>query len=376
MSARGSASLLFTPITLRSVTVRNRVMVSPMCQYSAPQAVPHDWHYVHLATRAVGGAGIVSAEATAVEPIGRITPYDLGLWDEEQQRAFAQIAAAIAEHGAVPAIQLAHAGRKASHRRPWEARAPLRPEHGGWDVIGPSPLPWEHGDLMPRAMTVADIERTIERFAASARRALAAGFRLLELHAAHGYLLHSFLSPISNARVDRYGGSFSNRVRFLLETVCAVREAWPAELPLSVRISATDWVEGGWTLDDSVRLARLLAARGADIIDCSSGGSTRAQSITPEPGYQVALAETVRSRAGVMTAAVGLISDPLMAEDILLAEKADLVVLGRIALWDPYWPHHAAAALGIEPQLPLPYARSAIYGSGISAGLPARAGAA
>lgn len=335
-----------------------------MCQYCAPEAVPHDWHLIHLGSRAVGGAGIVMTEATAVEPVARITRFDLGLWSDEQERACARIVSFVGQQGAVPGIQLAHAGRKASHRRPWEGRVPLSIADGGWEAIGPSPTPWQDGDLVPREMTAMDIERVIGCFREAARRAARAGFRLLELHAAHGYLLHSFLSPISNARRDGYGGSFERRCRLLLETVTAVRETWPEELPLFVRVSATDWAEGGWELEDTIRLARILATLGVDVIDCSSGGSTQAQAIDPRPGYQVPLAAAVRKGAGIATAAVGLLSDPAMIEGILTRGEADLAVLGRIALWDPYWPHHAADELGVAVALPVQYKRSNIHARG------------
>ena len=332
-----------------------------MCQYCAPGAVPHEWHTIHLGTRAVGGAGIVMTEATAVEPAGRITPYCLGLWNDEQEAAFARIVAFVGEQGATPGIQLAHAGRKASHRRPWEDRTPIRPDEGGWQVVGPSPIPWGPDDLVPQELTPAEIARLVEKFRASARRALRAGFQLVEIHAAHGYLLHSFLSPLSNKRTDQYGGSLDNRMRFLLETVTAVREVWPAGHPLFVRLSVSDWVDGGLTVDDSVAVAKRLADLGVDLIDCSSGGTSPAQKIKAHPGYQVPFAETVRREAGVRTGAVGMINSPEMAEEIVANGRADLIILGRIMLWDPYWPFHAAAALGGEPDLPIQYARSGIY---------------
>lgn len=361
VEAPPTTPLLFEPIDFRSITSRNRIMISPMCQYCAPEATPHDWHFVHLASRAVGGAGIVMTEATAVEPAGRITPFDVGLWNDEQEEAFARIARFVASQGAVPGMQLAHAGRKASHARPWEQRKALTPEQGGWEVVGPSPVAWDENDLVPRELSVGEIGRLIEDFRQAARRALRAGFKLIELHAAHGYLLHSFMSPISNVRTDSYGGSFENRVRFLLETVEAVREVWSEELPLFVRLSATDWVEDGWDVQDTVRTAALLAPLGVDLVDCSSGGSGPKQSIKSYPGYQVPFAEAVRREAGIPTAAVGLISDPLMAEEILRKGQSDLIVLGRIALWDPYWPHHAAGVLGVEAKLPIQYARSGIH---------------
>lgn len=354
-------SPLLEPLTLREVTARNRVMVSPMCQYCAPEATPGDWHFVHLGSRAVGGAGIVMTEDTAVEPAGRITRYDLGLWNDEQEAAFVRIARFVGEQGAVPGIQLGHAGRKASHGRPWDDRRPLLPHEGGWEVVGPSTLPWEPGDLVPRALTTDEIAGIVERFHAAARRALRAGFRVLELHFAHGYLAHAFMSPLSNQREDLYGGELANRVRFALEVVDAVRDAWPAELPLFVRLSATDWVPGGWTLEETIRLARLLAARDVDLIDCSSGGSSPQQEVPTQPGYQVPFAEAVRREADVATGAVGLLFDYEAAERLIADGSADLVVLGRIMLWDPYWPHHAAAALGVPLHLPEQYARSAIH---------------
>ncbi len=352
---------LFEPIELRGVTARNRIMLAPMCQYCAPEAVPHDWHFVHLGSRAVGGAGIVMTEAISVEPAGRISGYDLGLWNDEQERAFARIAAFIGEQGAIAGIQLGHAGRKAWRTRPWEGRQPLSPPEGQWEIIGPSAVPWQEGDPIPREMTTEDIARVIERFTDAARRALRAGFRLVELHAAHGYLFHSFFSPLSNKRTDGYGGDFSGRTRLLLEAVEAVREVWPSDLPLFVRLSATDWVEGGWTVDDSVELAKRLAAAGVDVIECSSGGNTPQQDIPVHPGYQVPLAEKVRRQAGVKTAAVGLISEPAFAEEIVASGRADIVVLGRMLLWDPYWPHHAAKALKAEVKLPIQYERSSIF---------------
>jgi 2,4-dienoyl-CoA reductase-like NADH-dependent reductase (Old Yellow Enzyme family) len=352
---------LFEEIKLRGVTARNRIMLSPMCQYSAPDAVPLDWHFVHYGSRAVGGAGIVMTEASAVEPPGRITPYDLGLWNDKQEHAFARIAAFVAEQGAIPGIQLAHAGRKAWRTRPWEDRQPLRPPEGEWDIIGPSPVPWEEADTVPREMTGEDIARVIERFRDAARRALRAGFRIIELHAAHGYLFHSFLSPLSNLRTDDYGGSFDNRTRFVLETVRAVREVLPSDFPLFVRVSARDWVEGGWTVDDTVELARRLGQSGVDVIECSSGGNVPAEDTPAAPGYQVPFSEKVRREAGVMTAAVGLISDPAFAEQIVANNRADIVTLGRMLLWDPYWSHHAAKALNAEVELPIQYERSNIF---------------
>ena len=353
--------LLFEPIQLRGVAAKNRIMMSPMCQYSAADGVPNEWHYIHLSTRAVGGAGIVMTEATAIEPIGRISPWDTGLYTDEQEGAFARIAERIGEYGSIPGIQLAHAGRKASHMRPWEERRALAIGEGGWDVIAPSAIPWEPGDVVPRAMTTTDIADVVEKWQIAARRALRAGFRVLEIHAAHGYLLHEFLSPLSNKRTDEYGGSLEGRARLLVEVVGAVRAVWPDDLPLFVRLSATDWVEGGWTVDESVAATRLVQGIGVDVIDCSSGGSAPEQAIDRFPGYQVPFAARIREETGIMTAAVGLLVDPFHVEEVLRSGEADIAVMGRMMLWDPYWPHHAAAALGIEPALPIQYERSGIH---------------
>ncbi len=338
---------LFEPFTVKSVTLRNRIGVSPMCMYSSDDGTANDWHLVHLGARAAGGAGLVIAEATAVAPEGRITPGDAGLWSDAQVEPLARINRFVAAQGAVPGVQLAHAGRKASAARPWEGGAHLADEAGGWPVVGPSALAF--GGVLgkvPRAMTEAEIARVREDFVAAARRALAAGYRWIEVHAAHGYLLHSFLSPLSNGRTDRYGGSFENRIRFLLETTQAVRAVWPEALPLSVRLSCTDWTEGGWTLEESVRLAQRLREAGVDLIDCSSGGGVADAKIPAGPGYQVPLAERIRREAGIATAAVGLITEPAQADAIVRDGRADLVLLARAVLNDPNWPLHAAKALG------------------------------
>jgi 2,4-dienoyl-CoA reductase-like NADH-dependent reductase (Old Yellow Enzyme family) len=352
---------LFQPLALRGVAARNRIMISPMCQYSATGGVPDEWHFVHLGSRAVGGAGIVMTEATAVEPIGRITPYDLGLWNDEQEAAFTRIAAFIAKQGALPGIQLAHAGRKASHLRPWEGRRPLLANEGGWEVVGPSPLPWADGDLVPRELAAADIAALVEKYRSSAQRASRAGFKIVEIHAAHGYLLHSFLSPLSNKRNDEYGGPIERRARLLLEVVAVVRSVWPAELPVFIRVSATDWAAGGWNVEDTVWLARQLALRGVEVVDCSSGGTVPEQNVPTSPGYQVPLAAQVRREAKIKTAAVGLTSAATQAEQILVRGETDLIVIGRMALWDPYWPYHAAKELGVKAALPIQYARADIY---------------
>jgi 2,4-dienoyl-CoA reductase-like NADH-dependent reductase (Old Yellow Enzyme family) len=338
---------LFTPFTLRSVTMRNRIGVSPMCQYSAVAGRATDWHLVHLGARAVGGAGLVMAEATAVAPEGRITPGCTGLWEDGQIEPFARVVRFLEAHGAVPAIQLAHAGRKAGAARPWEGAQHLAPADGGWESIGPSAVAFGSNlPRVPRAMSLSDIQRVQRDFVAAARRARAAGFRLLEFHSAHGYLSHSFLSPLSNRRTDAYGGDFEGRTRFTLETAAALRAAWPEELPFAVRISCSDWMEGGWTIDESVELARRLRALGADLVDCSSSGSSPDAKPPYAPGWQVPFAERIRREAGVATAAVGLITEPVLAEEIVRTGKADLVFLARQMLREPYWPIRAARELG------------------------------
>jgi 2,4-dienoyl-CoA reductase-like NADH-dependent reductase (Old Yellow Enzyme family) len=354
---------LFRPLKLRGVTTRNRIMMSPMCQYSAQDGMPNEWHSHHLATRAVGGAGIVCVEASHVEARGRITKHCLGLWNDAQRDRLAAIAAFVAQQGAVPGIQLAHAGRKGSVSRPWEGTQPLQPNEGSWETVAPSPLPYADGFPPPREMDASLIAEVVDAFRQAARRAREAGFKFLELHAGHGYLLHQFLSPLSNRRTDRYGGSPENRMRFLMETVDAVRAAWPQELPLSVRLSVTDWIEGGWDVDDSIALARALQATAeVDLIDASSGGLNPQQRIAVHPGYQVPFAERIRHEAGIATAAVGLISSPEAAEEIIANGRADLVVLGRMLLNDPYWPLHAAKTLRAEGLgWPVQYERANIF---------------
>mgnify|MGYP001951522918 CR=1 FL=1 len=344
---------LFSPFNLRSVTLRNRIAMSPMCQYSAEGGFANEWHLVHLGSRAAGGAGLIIVEATAVTPEGRITPGDLGLWDDRHVEKLRPIVRFIEEQGAVPAIQLGHAGRKASTRRPWEGGGPIRPdEPEGWQTVAPSPIPLAEGYPVPHPLSAEEIRSVVEAFAAAARRALAAGFKIVEIHGAHGYLIHQFLSPVSNRRTDGYGGSFEGRIRFLVEVVEAVRAVWPAELPLFVRLSATDWLpEGGWDLDQTVELAKVLATRGVDLIDASSGGSVPDAKIPFAPGYQVPFAERIRKEAGIATGAVGLITEPAQAEAILAEGKADLILLGRELLRNPYWPLQAAKELGA----PLPY---------------------
>lgn len=352
---------LFDSLTIKSVTLRNRIGISPMCMYSSNNGVANDWHLVHLGARAAGGAGLVIAEATAVSPEGRITPGDAGLWNENQMEPLARITRFVKHHGAVAGIQLAHAGRKASAARPWDGGAHLSEAAGGWTTLAPSAIPFG-GDLdkVPQAMTLADIQRVQSDFVAAAKRALAIGYEWVELHSAHGYLSHEFLSPISNQRTDQYGGSFDNRIRFLVETTRAVREVWPQQLPLTVRVSATDWVEGGWTIDETVELARRLQAEGVDLVDCSSGGTVPQAKIPNTPGYQVGFAERVRREGGVATAAVGLITEPKQADEIIRTSQADLVLLARASLRDPHWPLHAAKALGHQERLkpPVQYGRA------------------
>jgi 2,4-dienoyl-CoA reductase-like NADH-dependent reductase (Old Yellow Enzyme family) len=353
---------LFRPLQFRSVEVRNRIMLSPMCQYSSVDGMPNDWHFVHLGARAMGGAGIVFVEATHVEPIGRITPRCMGLWNDAQRDALARIAAFVASQGAVPAIQLGHAGRKASVTPPWEGTKPLAVEDGGWPTIAPSAVAFGNYPC-PIAMDRAAMDRVVAAYGASAHRAREAGFRILEIHAAHGYLIHQFLSPVSNIRDDQYGGSAENRTRHLMEVLDAVRAEWPADLPLFVRLSLTEWVEGGWSIEDAIALALKLKQRGdVDLIDCSSGGNDPRQAIPIHPGYQVPLAEKMRAAVGLPTAAVGLIHSADMAEEIIANGRADLVVLGRTLLYDPHWPLHAANALKTENvHWPVQYERSNIF---------------
>jgi len=351
-------SMLFSPLTLRSVTFRNRIFVSPMCQYSSRDGLPNDWHLVHLGSRAVGGAGLVMVEATAVSSEGRISPDDSGIWSDAHAEAFAPIARFIGEQGAVAGIQLAHAGRKGSCSLPWLGGGPLRVESCGWQPLAPSAVPFAMGHPVPRSLTFDELDEVESQFRAGARRALTAGFKLLELHMAHGYLLHEFLSPLVNRREDDYGGSLENRLRFPLRVARAVREEWPAELPLFVRISATDWVEGGWDIDQSVLLARQLKDIGVDLIDCSSGFAVPDEPIPFGPGFQVPFATKVRAEAGIATGAVGCITEPAQAEQIVATGQADAVLLARQMLRDPYWPLHAAKALHVEVPWPNQYLRA------------------
>lgn len=350
---------LFSPLTIRDITLRNRIAVSPMCEYSSVDGFATDWHVVHLGSRAVGGAGLVFTEATAVEARGRISPGDLGIWKDDHIAQLARIAAFVKEQGAVPGMQIAHAGRKASCHVPWEkGGAPLTGVEGAWETVGPSAVPFRPGDPAPRALDTTEIRAIVDAFAAAAWRVLTAGFQVLELHCAHGYLAHEFLSPLANHRTDAYGGSFENRIRFVLELVQAVRGVWPERFPLFVRISATDWKEGGWTLDDSVKLAAELRGRSVDLVDCSSGAMVPDAKMQIGPGYQVPFAERIKREAGIRTGAVGMITEPKQADEIIRSGQADLVLLAREFLRDPYFPLHAASALGVEPKPPVQYGRA------------------
>jgi 2,4-dienoyl-CoA reductase-like NADH-dependent reductase (Old Yellow Enzyme family) len=357
MDSNGLAHL-FTPLTIRGLTLRNRIAVSPMCQYSSEDGFANDWHMVHLGSRAVGGAAVVFTEASAVTIEGRISPADLGIWKDEHIPNLQRIAQFTAGQGAIPGIQLAHAGRKASTQIPWIGSNAVAPADGGWQPVGPSPVPFREDDPTPHELTVPEIERIVEAFAAAAHRSLAAGFRIIEIHAAHGYLLDEFLSPLANRRTDEFGGSFENRIRLTLEVAQSIRRAWPEDLPLFIRISAEDWAPGGWTLTDSVELARKLKPIGVDLVDCSSGGVVPYAKIPVGPGYQVPFAETVRRETGILTGAVGMITEPAQANRIISDGQADLVLLARQMLRDPYWPLHAAQTLGAGPAAPSQYRRA------------------
>ncbi|BCL18846.1 NADH:flavin oxidoreductase/NADH oxidase [Streptomyces tuirus] len=357
-------SALFEPYTLRELTIPNRVWMPPMCQYSAapegPESgAPTDWHFAHYAARATGGTGLIIVEATAISAQGRISPYDLGIWNDTQVEAFRRITRFLAAQGTVPAIQLAHAGRKASTERPWKGGAPVGPDAHGWDSVAPSPLAFDDSHPAPAELTVDQIQDVVRQFAAAARRALAAGFEVAEIHGAHGYLINEFLSPHSNHRTDAYGGSYENRIRFALEVVDAVREVWPDDKPLFFRVSATDWLEdGGWTADDTVRFAADLRAHGIDLLDVSTGGNASGVRIPTGPGYQVPFAARVKNETGLPVAAVGLITDVEQAEKILANGEADAVLLGRELLRNPSWARHAARELGGEVRVPDQYHRS------------------
>lgn len=356
---------LFEPFKLRGVLFQNRIVVSPMCQYSSRDGFADDWHFVHLGSRGVGGAGLVFTEATAVLPEGRISPQDLGLWNDAQIEPLRRITRFVLGQGSAAGIQLAHAGRKASTYRPWDGQGVVPESEGGWrKVVAPSALRFAEGYPLPDALTEEGIREVIDGFAGAARRAREAGFCVAEIHAAHGYLLHEFLSPFSNRRQDRYGGSFENRTRLLRETAAAVRAVWPESFPLFVRISATDWKEGGWDLEQSVELARQLQPMGVDLFDCSSGGNLPDVKIPAGPGYQVPFAEQIRRESGMPAGAVGLITSPAQADQIVRTGQADLVLIARESLRDPYWPLHAARALGASISWPAQYLRAAPPGTG------------
>ncbi|MFB3852682.1 MAG: NADH:flavin oxidoreductase/NADH oxidase [Vicinamibacterales bacterium] len=349
---------LFSPLELRGVVFRNRICVSPMCQYSCEEGLATDWHLVHLGSRAVGGAALVMAEATAVSPEGRISPFDMGLWSDAHEDALRRIASFVRGQGAVAGVQLAHAGRKASTGRPWNGGRPLPPSHGGWQPVAPSPIPFDAGYPTPEALSPAGIEAVVRQFREAATRARDAGFQVIEIHAAHGYLLHQFLSPLTNFRDDEYGGKLENRMRLTLDVVEAVRSVWPPSSPLFLRLSATDWVEGGWDLEQSVELSTAVKERGVDLVDCSSGGTVPNARVQAAPGYQVRFAASIRGRARIPTAAVGLITEPAQADQVIVTGQADAVMLARQLLRDPYWPLHAARTLGADVPWPPQYLRA------------------
>jgi len=351
-------SSIFQPLILKSVTLKNRIAVSPMCQYSSVDGFANDWHIVHLGGRAVGGAGLIICEATGVSPEARITPQDLGIWKDEHITELKRITSFLEKQGAVPGIQLAHAGRKASTRPPWEPHTKLTEAEGAWQTVAPSAIPFSDSYPQPIALDEAGITKVIHDFKAAAGRALRAGFKVIELHAAHGYLIHQFLSPLSNERTDQWGGSFENRIRLLLEIIKAVKEVWPDDLPLFVRISATDWTEGGWTADDAVALAQVLSKEGIDLMDCSTGGNVPKAPIPVGPGYQVPFAARIKKETGMLTGAVGMINTTQQAETIISNGQADLVFMAREMLRDPYFPLHAAKELQFPIAWPVQYERA------------------
>ncbi len=353
-----TAAHLFSPLTLRGVTFRHRIFMSPMCQYSSEDGLPAEWHLAHYGSRAAGGAALVMVEATAVRPEGRISPADSGLWSEEHARALRRITAFVESQGSVPGVQLAHAGRKASTAIPWKGSGAVPPEAGGWRPVAPSALAFGPGYAEPRELTGDEIDGLVQAFEEAARLARLAGFRVIELHFAHGYLLHEFLSPLSNRRTDAYGGPLENRLRLPLRVARAVRAVWPADLPLFARVSATDWAPGGWDLPQTLALARALREAGVDLLDCSSGGLVPDAKVPTAPGYQVPFAAAVRREIGMPTGAVGLITEPRQAEAIIAAGQADAVFLARALLRDPHWPLHAARALGAEIAWPPQYLRA------------------
>ncbi|MGB6886026.1 MAG: NADH:flavin oxidoreductase/NADH oxidase [Candidatus Acidiferrum sp.] len=349
---------LFSPFRIREIELKNRIVVSPMCEYSAMEGHPQAWHLVHLGSRAIGGASLVFTEATAVEERGRISAVDTGIYEDAHVASWRPIAEFIRAHGAVPGMQLAHAGRKASTAPPWAGGKPVALEAGGWQPVAPSALAFDAGYTVPRELSVSEIGEIVAAFRKAGERALAAGFEVIEIHAAHGYLLHQFLSPLSNTRADEYGGKFENRIHIVKQVVRAVREVWPQRLPLFVRVSATDWKEGGWDLAQTIELARQLKTLGVDLIDTSSGGTVPGVKIPLGPGYQTGFSEAIRKEAGIATGAVGMITEPTQAETILATEQADLVFLARELLRDPYWPRRAAKALEVKIEAPPQYQRA------------------
>lgn len=352
------SSRLFTPLSIKNITLKNRIVVSPMCQYSSVDGFANDWHLVHLGSRAVGGAALIIAEATAVSPEARISPEDLGIWKDEHIEKLKQITDFISAQGAVPGVQLAHAGRKASTYPAWKGRGQVPASEGGWQTLGASAIPFHGNELPPLPLDIAGLEKVISDFADAAKRALQAGFKVVEIHAAHGYLIHQFLSPLSNVRTDDYGGSFENRVRLLVRVIDAIQEEWPADLPLFVRISATDWAEHGWDENQSVELVKLLKPKGVDLIDVSSGGLVAHQKITIGPSYQVPFSAKIKKETGSLTGTVGLITEAKQSEEILQNGEADLIIMARELLRDPYFPLHAAHELGEDIAWPIQYDRA------------------
>ena len=350
-------SLLFQSLKIKSVEFKNRLVVSPMCQYSSVDGFANDWHLVHLGSRAVGGAGLIIAEASAVSPEGRITPSDLGIWKDDHIENFKRISTFIHQNGSVAGIQLAHSGRKGSCSEPWNGGKQISPDDGGWHTLAPSPVPYKETDRSPLELSVIEIERIVNDFKKAAARAVLAGFKVLEIHAAHGYLINSFLSPLSNLRTDEYGGSFENRIRFLMRIIEEVNTVWPENLPLFVRISATDWAEGGWTIEESVKLTELLKTQHVDLMDCSSGGNIQNAKIELKPGYQVVFAEAIKKQTGILTGAVGMITNEEQAENILRNEQADMILLAREFLREPYFPLKAASQLAENIEWPKQYLR-------------------
>ncbi len=351
-------SNLFSPLTIKNVTFKNRIAVSPMCQYSSSSGFANDWHLVHLGSRAVGGSGLIIFEATAVSPEGRISPGDLGIWHDDHVPMLKRINEFITSQGAVPGIQLAHAGRKASHHVPWNGGNALTKNEGGWQTVAPSSIPFSEDDSLPVELNMDGIRKVIHDFKTAAKRALDAGFKIIEIHAAHGYLIHEFYSSYSNKRTDDYGGSFDNRICLLLEIIDNINEVWPADYPLFVRISATDWIDGGWNIEDSIRLAKILKDHHVDLVDCSTGGNVPGVKIPIGPCYQLPFAEKIKKEAGIMTGAVGMITTAAEAESIITNQQADIVLLAREFLRDPYFPLHAAKELQFDYNWPLQYLRA------------------